>query len=112
MFLQDRIAARPKAAITSVTLAVCVVGVSGITSVDAHDIRGQAKTRNSASPAIAAAIAATPAHDYATRSVLNNLQKWPVPRKLTICFMSGSPALRSRVTQAMRERWPIEKESL
>lgn len=92
--------------------ALLVASAAFMACVHAHDIRGQAKTRKSASPAIAAAIAATPAYDYAIRSVLNNLQKWPVPRKLTICFVSGSPALRDRVTRAMRELWPIGEQSL
>lgn len=93
------------------TILTALLG--GIASVHAHDIRGYAGTElKSVSPAIAAAIAATPASDFRTRSVLNNAQKWPVPRKLTICFVSGSPKLRNRVTEAMRRRWPIGELSL
>lgn len=83
------------------------------TCVLSHDIVGHtAKERRSASPAIAAALAATPASDFRTRSVLNNLQKWPVPLQLGICFVSGSPELRKRVSDAMRRLWPIGELSL
>lgn len=87
-------------------LVITLLGATGQTQ--AHDVVGfAAKERRSASPAIAAALAATPASDFRTRSVLNNLQKWPVPRKLSICFVSGSPELRQRVSAAMRRLWPI-----
>jgi hypothetical protein len=92
------------------TLRIAAIAVAFLaaSSAAAHDIRGHAaKERTSASPAIAAALAATPASDFRTRSVLNNAQKWPVPRKLTICFRGGSPQLRARVAEAARRLWPI-----
>src|ERR1700680_1561903 len=48
------------------------------------------------------------AKDVQTRSVLNNILLWPVPRSLTICFLSGSPTTRHRVTQAMMRAWPLD----
>ncbi len=74
----------------------------------AHDLKGLlVQEPKSASPQIASALAATPSSDVATRSVINNLRLWPVPRKLTVCFLSGSPQLRKRVSAAMLKAWPL-----
>jgi Astacin (Peptidase family M12A) len=89
-------------------VALTPLGWSTPSPAHAHDTRGAATQElQSASPVIAAARAAVPAADLNTRSVLNNLSLWPVPRKLTVCFLGGTPALRKRVTDAMRRAWPI-----
>lgn len=73
-----------------------------------HDIKGLiVELNSSSSPSIKNALAQTPTADFNTRSVLNNLRLWPVPRKLTICFHSGSATLRKRVTELMRRIWPL-----
>jgi hypothetical protein len=73
-----------------------------------HDIKGLILELNSSSsPSIKSALAQIPTADFNTRSVLNNLRLWPVPRKLTICFHSGSASLRKRVTESMRRIWPL-----
>lgn len=74
----------------------------------AHDIKGAIHERIAGlSQAHRAALAKTPVADAETRSVLYNLFLWPVPRRLTICFWSGSPQLRKRVTESMRKMWPL-----
>jgi hypothetical protein len=87
-------------------LFASLIGVA--TSGAAHDLKGLlVQEPKSASPQIASALAATPSSDLATRSVINNLRLWPVPRKLTVCFLSGSPQLRKRVSAAMLKAWPL-----
>ena len=72
-----------------------------------HDLIGAiTQEPNGASRSIALALSEAVA-DESTRSVLNNLRLWPVPRKLTICFVSGPSELRNRVTSAMMRNWPI-----
>jgi hypothetical protein len=73
-----------------------------------HDLKGIILEQNSGSSAsITDALAQTPTADFNTKSVLNNLRLWPVPRKLSICFHSGTAALRKRVTDSMRRVWPL-----
>src|SRR5437762_1254536 len=73
-----------------------------------HDLKGLIREQNSgSSESLAEAIAQTPTADFAAKSVLNNLRLWPVPRKLTICFHSGSTAVRKRVANSMRRVWPL-----
>jgi hypothetical protein len=81
----------------------------GLTST-AHDAVGLlVQEMSSSTPQIEAALAATPSADAATKSVLNNLRLWPVPRKLTICFLSGTSAVRKRVADSMMKMWPIDQ---
>ncbi|HWI14923.1 MAG TPA: M12 family metallopeptidase, partial [Burkholderiales bacterium] len=76
----------------------------------AHDPRGAALyARSGASEAIKAALAETPQADVSTRSVLNNLLLWPVPRKITVCFHSGSPEMRRAVIGAAKRAWDLER---
>jgi len=83
--------------------SLCVASIA-----HGHDIRGAAvQEANSASPALASAVAATPVADFNTRSVLNNLRLWPIPRKLSACFVGGSATLRRRVTDSMRNSWHL-----
>jgi hypothetical protein len=78
------------------------------TVASGHDLRGAAvQEAGSASPQLAKALAETPIADVTTRSVLSNLRLWTVPRKLTVCFVSGTPALRSRVVAAIQSQWRI-----
>ncbi len=89
-------------------LAGFAVGLTFSELTAAHDLMGLVvEARDSASPELAAALANVPAADVNTKSVLDNLRLWPVPRKLTICFHGGSAALRKRVTEAMQKLWPI-----
>ena len=75
----------------------------------AHDLKGiLVQEVDSASPEIATALSMTPTSDAAKRSVLNNLRLWPVPRRITICFVSGDQALRKRVSESMQRSWPID----
>lgn len=77
-------------------------------TVTAHDVKGIAVELNSSvSVALQGSLAETPTADFNTRSVLNNLRLWPVPRKITICFRSGSAALRKRVAESMRRIWRL-----
>lgn len=73
----------------------------------AHDLRGALVQQPSGT---SRQIALALEHEGATenvKSVLNNLRLWPVRRRLTICFLSGSMELRSRVAKVMRTQWPI-----
>ena len=98
------------AASTSLVILVVAMALSVSRRGDAHDARGIIQQEmHSASPQLAAALAATPSADVNTRSVLNNLRLWPVPRILTVCFLSGSSVLRARITQSMRRVWPLEQ---
>ncbi len=104
---------QPKRLMKIAGVMILILLLASVSLTHAHDIRGFAERElTSASPALATAMAATPAADFNTRGVLNNLQKWPVPRKITICFVSGSSTLRARVTEAMRRLWPIGELSL
>ena len=85
-------------------LALILVSEAGF----GHDLKGLIREQNTgSSTSLAEAIAQTPTADFATKSVLNNLRLWPVPRKLTICFHSGAAALRKRVADSMRRVWPL-----
>jgi hypothetical protein len=79
----------------------------------AHDLRGAvSREGNSASRQVAEALSLIPHTDVDSRSVLSNLLQWSVPRKLTICFMTGTPQnLRQRVTAAMRGTWPLARQT-
>ncbi len=87
---------------------VCCAAVCWSAVVSGHDLRGAAvQEAQSASPALANALADTPIADATTRSVLSNLRLWTVPRKLTVCFLSGTPELRARVVAAIQSQWRI-----
>ena len=76
----------------------------------AHDPRGAALYANrGASAAIKAALAETPQADVSTRSVLNNLLLWPVPRSLTVCFHGGTPEMRQAVTKTAARLWDLAR---
>jgi hypothetical protein len=76
--------------------------------VRGHDVKGIVlELTTSAAPNIASALAVTPTAEFNTRSVLYNLRLWPVPRRLTICFHSGSEALRKRISDSMRRVWAL-----
>lgn len=76
--------------------------------VFAHDVKGLIVDMNTGvSQSLQNALASTPIADAETRSVLNNLVLWPVPHKITICFLSGSDALRKRVTESMMRVWQL-----
>lgn len=76
----------------------------------AHDSMGiLVQEMTSATPEIQAALAATPSANEATRSVLNNLRLWTIPRKLTVCFVSGSNAVRKRVADSISKTWPTNQ---
>ena len=93
-----------------VTIVVASIGtICLLTSrAGAHDLKGAVlEMTDSLSPSIARALAATPRADYNTRSVLNNLRLWPIPRKLTICFLAGAQNLRKRVAAAAHRNWPL-----
>lgn len=86
-------------------LAGIALSFSG--STFAHDLRGVAVTQSDVlADKLAQARLVAPS-DPQTRSVLNTVLLWPVPRELTICFVSGSKVLRGRVTEAMTRLWPI-----
>jgi hypothetical protein len=88
-------------------LAILFLSVP-VTPVLAHDLKGiLLQEPQSATPQIDAALTSIPTADQHTRSVLNNLRLWPVPRKLTLCFISGSATLRKRVSDSMRKNWPL-----
>jgi len=73
-----------------------------------HDLKGATVEKTlSSSPDRYRALAATPTADFNTRSVLNNLMLWPIPRELTVCFLTGSPALRQRVSASARKVWAL-----
>jgi hypothetical protein len=75
---------------------------------NAHDVTGVIVTHVDALSEQLATARKT-ATDAQTRSVLNNVLLWPVPRQLTICFLSGSPTLRGRVTEAMMRLWQLNQ---
>src|SRR6267143_7739 len=96
---------RKQAAFSSCAFVAVALGAQSAFGHDAAGIVNQEV--NSASRSIQAALAATPVSEAETRSVLNNLRLWPVPRRLSICFVSGAPALRKRVAETMSSAWPI-----
>ena len=97
--------------IRAIVLAVAAFAASG-GAAWAHDARGAIKQELTAgSREINRALNTVPTADVETRSVLSNLRLWTIPRKLTICFVDGSSALRKRVSEAMRRLWPLEELS-
>ena len=87
---------------------VVLLGAISMAGAAAHDAIGAATQEPlSASRSIQAALQATPLSQPATRSVLNNLRLWPVPRRLTICFVSGDAGLRKKVVDAIRANWSL-----
>lgn len=104
-----RTVSQAMAGVTSMTRAIFLSMLLGWATglADAHDLRGASTQEvKSASRQITKALAEAGA-DANTKSVLSNLRLWPVPHRLTICFLSGSAALRARVTAVMQESWPV-----
>jgi hypothetical protein len=90
---------------------IAFVGCAVLPSLgsEAHDARGVAITHSDILAAQLAKARLAAPHDADTRSVLDTVLLWPVPRALTICFVTGSPVLRGRVTEAMLRLWPVEQ---
>jgi hypothetical protein len=94
--------------VCTVILSFALVALHNGHRLFAHDLKGLIVDKQSGvSDSLADALTRTPVADAQTRSVLSNLVLWPVPRKLTICFLSGSDTLRKRVTDSMRRVWPL-----
>jgi hypothetical protein len=93
-----------------VTLVSMGVLAAPVGAASAHDPVGLLKIleeNDQVDNEITQTLSTLPPADTGTRAVLVNLQLWPMPRALTICFVSGSTATRQRVVKSMQKNWNV-----
>jgi Astacin (Peptidase family M12A) len=119
-FVQERIIVVRVHLICCVLVGASVVTTSPVPTVG-HDLKGylvqsRQVARRTAADEVSAAttvsnlnvlIGATHLSRTRARSVIESALLWPVGHKLSICFLGGSQALRSRIVNVVTSRWPV-----